>query len=388
MKVLSAFLLCFVCMILMASSVVPASYNLVQNAGTPLTRRSTLNCINGTTCADTGGVTTISSTAIAGNYSQSFTSQTSVVLTHNLNTLNVIVACYDTSTPPVQIIPNTTSITDVNDVTVTFSIAQSGYCTVNGLNVSGGGGGGGSTTNSGAYASLPAAGHSGNLYLVTDAPYLLRDNGAPWNAFYKGTAVRLGNGLSWTVVDNSGSSPGVSLSTTTGAMVLSSGQQASGDCFVGAYLAAPATPYNVDLGPFVANVPFVFYGMSLRDSATGNIITFRWNGTSNPQYIIDQWSAGGPGCGGGYNGNVYTGGTSITPTLGTGGCMRISNDGTTRKFFVSADCLNFTQVYSQSAGTYITETQVGFVGDNGNSVGANIATGATGNLFVYGAYVH
>ena len=125
---------------LLGSYVQQSSYNLVENSGTPLTRRTTLNCINGTTCADSGGVTTISSTAIAGNYSQSFTSQTSVVLTHNLNTLNVIVACYDTSTPPVQIIPNTTSITDVNDVTVTFSIAQSGYCTVNGLGGNVGGG--------------------------------------------------------------------------------------------------------------------------------------------------------------------------------------------------------------------------------------------------------
>jgi hypothetical protein len=68
--------------------------------------------------------------ASAPNYSQSFTSQTSVVLTHNLGTLNVTVECYDNSN--VQVSYSTFTVTDLNDVTVTFVSPQTGRCVVNG----------------------------------------------------------------------------------------------------------------------------------------------------------------------------------------------------------------------------------------------------------------
>ena len=77
----------------------------------------------------------------APNYSQSFTSQTSVVLTHNAGTTNVLVACYNSS--DVEIIPNSVTVTNANSVTVTFETAQTGRCVVNS---SGGGSGGGSGT--------------------------------------------------------------------------------------------------------------------------------------------------------------------------------------------------------------------------------------------------
>jgi hypothetical protein len=74
------------------------------------------------------------------NYSQSFTSQTSVTLTHNAGTTNVLVACYDSSN--VEIIPQSVTIASANSVTVTFGSATTGRCVVN----SSGGGGGGSGT--------------------------------------------------------------------------------------------------------------------------------------------------------------------------------------------------------------------------------------------------
>lgn len=79
----------------------------------------------------------VSAAAIAANYSQSFSSQTSVELTHNLNTSSVIVQCYDASSPPNKISPLNTALTDANNVTVTFSASQSGSCTVNGMGGSG-----------------------------------------------------------------------------------------------------------------------------------------------------------------------------------------------------------------------------------------------------------
>jgi hypothetical protein len=134
-------------LVIMGSSVIPSAYNLVESSGTPITRASTLNFTgSGVSVAGTATVTTVTISGGGGggsaNYSQSFTSQTSVALAHGLGTTAVLTDCYDTSVPPVQIFPNTVTVTNTNTVTVTFSVAQSGYCVVNGS-----GGGGGSSVN-------------------------------------------------------------------------------------------------------------------------------------------------------------------------------------------------------------------------------------------------
>jgi hypothetical protein len=71
-----------------------------------------------------------SASSIAPN-SYSFSSQTSVLITHNLATLNVIVQCYNAATPSVGISGKVTR-TDTNNITVEFLSAQSGSCVVNG----------------------------------------------------------------------------------------------------------------------------------------------------------------------------------------------------------------------------------------------------------------
>jgi len=115
------------------SGAITQAYQTIQDETSPLTQRSTLNFAGaGVTCADANPVTTCTVPGTpAGFYSQSFSSQTSVALTHNLNTTVVIVQCYDNSTPPVWIDWNTLALTDANDVTVTFTNAQSGICYVN-----------------------------------------------------------------------------------------------------------------------------------------------------------------------------------------------------------------------------------------------------------------
>jgi hypothetical protein len=66
------------------------------------------------------------------NYSQAFSSATTVTLTHNLGTENVLVSCYDSD--DIQIYPDTVDIGTVDpwDVVVTFEVAQTGRCVVNG----------------------------------------------------------------------------------------------------------------------------------------------------------------------------------------------------------------------------------------------------------------
>src|SRR5579863_3622647 len=72
-----------------------------------------------------------SASGVAPNYRQAFTNSTSVTLTHNLNSIDLVFACYDNSIVPLWILPKSAALTDVNDLTVTFASAQSGSCVVN-----------------------------------------------------------------------------------------------------------------------------------------------------------------------------------------------------------------------------------------------------------------
>lgn len=63
-----------------------------------------------------------------GSYTQSFTSQTSVTLTHGLGSKNILVACYDGSDQAIDW--NTLVATSTSAAAVTFTSAQTGRCTV------------------------------------------------------------------------------------------------------------------------------------------------------------------------------------------------------------------------------------------------------------------
>lgn len=117
-----------------ASYIIQSAYSLFQDEGIAVTRRATANFVGGgVTVTDTGTVTQISIPGAGTNYSQSFTNQTSVVLTDNLGTTNKIVQCYSEASPAVWIEPDSITLTDANNTTVTFSVAQSGTCVVNGF---------------------------------------------------------------------------------------------------------------------------------------------------------------------------------------------------------------------------------------------------------------
>jgi hypothetical protein len=138
--------------LLFASGIAPQAYSFILDNGTVETQRSKLNLIPGAnmavSCVDNVGAlrtdctftaSTSGGTALA-NYRQTFTTQTSVVLTHNAGTSAIIITCVDASSPPVVVIPQNIAYTDANNATVTFANSQSGACTVNSSGVSTGGG--------------------------------------------------------------------------------------------------------------------------------------------------------------------------------------------------------------------------------------------------------
>ena len=86
--------------------------------------------------------------ASTGNAAYVFTAQTSVTIpgtVHQFGTANLVVSCYDSSTPPQAVEPDKIQINPTSyNVTINFSTAQTGYCVVNGAgtaSVAGGGSG-------------------------------------------------------------------------------------------------------------------------------------------------------------------------------------------------------------------------------------------------------
>lgn len=67
-------------------------------------------------------------------YTESFVSQETWTVTHNLGTTDVIASVYDGSSPALEIIPDEIELTDANTVTVSFNKAQTGKIVVIGCN--------------------------------------------------------------------------------------------------------------------------------------------------------------------------------------------------------------------------------------------------------------
>jgi hypothetical protein len=97
-------------------------------------------------CTATNTWTVEGGGAATPNYSKPFTAATSLSMSgaeHLLNTRNLVVTCYDASTPAKVIEPDSITVDPVSyNVTVTFAQAQSGRCVLNGNSISGTGGSG------------------------------------------------------------------------------------------------------------------------------------------------------------------------------------------------------------------------------------------------------
>lgn len=126
---------------LLGSGALAGAYNLIQVGGVSAGRGSTLNFTGtGVSGCSTVGVVTTCTIAAGGsgiaNYRQTFTSQTSVALTHNLNTAAILVQCVDSG--GIVVIPNSITLTNSNTATVTFAVSTTGACSVNGGGTNGG----------------------------------------------------------------------------------------------------------------------------------------------------------------------------------------------------------------------------------------------------------
>ena len=171
--------------------------------------------------------------AVGGAYSSSFTAQTSVTIAgtaHQLNSANLLVTCYDTQTPAMEVEPNSVAVNATTfDVTVTFTTAQSGRCVVS----SGGAGGTGGGINLGASNTYVAGAKQTMAASATTAGLSVTPGALPTNAVAgdlavdanAGNVLKTFNGTSWSAAAGGGGAYAGSFTAQTSVTIAGTAHQ-------------------------------------------------------------------------------------------------------------------------------------------------------------------
>jgi hypothetical protein len=211
----------------------------------------------------------------------------------------------------------------------------------------------------GTYASLPAAGNAGAVYIPTDSFYtLLRDNGASWDHYINGRLV--------TPPDNSLFSDfnmsGASVITTNGGAVLTLPAAASTQ-FRGRTKTKTA-PYTITAAflPLVYPASFARIGLFFTDGTKTAVfgVAYHTSVTGNIALVSSKFT----------NSTTISADYSLSAhqTFGTLVWLRIADDSTNRICSFSSDGINFIPFHTVTRTDFLTPTSVGFGGDVENSV--------------------
>lgn len=208
------------------------------------------------------------------------------------------------------------------------------------------------TVLSGTYASRPAAGTLGRVYLPTDGFSLYEDNGTTWQAFgpiFPMTTPPLSSTFlsvnSPTLADNAG---GIYISQTNpgGTQTTRGIEEAISGNYTATIFVIPNFNIAASGATSITNAASLF----IRDSVGGTGTLFDWvlNDGDGVLFVVSHWN--------GFNTNTHTDVfiSNSTPALGTTGLyMRIQDDGTNHKFSYSRDGVNFYQVFSEPRTTFV-----------------------------------
>ena len=261
--------------------------------------------------------------------------------------------------------------TGTGSVVRAASPTLTGTMTVADLTVSGtctgcsGGGGGGALITRGAFGSVPGCSTTQFLYLTTDGPYEAHCDGS--------------SSLQWFIPEFGSLTPAANVTfggwinqstatrTTVGGSVRLEGTTASATLNA-QYIAIPSTPYTI-----------ITCLADLKAGQGGNRLSglFLSNGTTAASSDSITWGGQDENTGTGpYQWNDFLG--SFNAALGngvsTGGtsapvCLAISDNATTRKFFIGHDTSSLWLAFSQASNSYITPTHYGiFVSANTSGV--------------------
>lgn len=215
---------------------------------------------------------------------------------------------------------------------------------------------------SGAYASLPAASKAGKIYLPTDAPYVLRDTGADWQAWGPITRLTIPPSSGWSWVNQGGAT----LDDSGGAQTINA-PTTSGESARVRTRAAPATPYTITalVALDVLAVNYHNAGIGFRQSSDGKMSVIRWQTGDRVQPL--NWSTATS-----VSGNVGT--SVIGPWPVDRLWLRIADDGTNRTYSVSASGRVWRVLYTIGRTTFLTADEVCFYIDLQNATHSGAIT--------------
>jgi hypothetical protein len=373
-KLLKTFVVLIVTVaILYASGVAPAAYSLIMDEAGALARRSTVNFAGaGVTCVDNAGAlrtdcTIPGGTAAAGNYAKPFNSVSSLTITnaeHGFGHANLLVACYDNSSPPKYFQPSQVTINAATyQVDITFSGSSTGYCVVNGSS----GSGGGATIATGTYAALPGTCTAGNAYLPTDSFYDILRCGAgnAWAHFLNGKQ------LTPPINGDYADLNGPTVVTTNGGIAITAAATGN-DQIRGRIKASPGGSFTVEVAfiPLVLEKNFHGAGIVARQSSDGKLWTLAFTGDASTYSQIGSADWDSPTA---YNAGNF----AFTVAPSTVVYLRYREDATTRYASWSRDGQNFIELFSENKTTFLTADQIGII------VHENDATFGTTASFIH-----
>lgn len=209
-------------------------------------------------------------------------------------------------------------------------------------------------------ANRPSAGRSGALYIPSTGPLIQRDNGASWDSFgpfFKFTQPpAIG---SFTGINTSGG--GTATASDNGGSISVKKTAQGGINWTGWFKSAPSTPYTITAAMkcWAGRASFLpAFGLGFRQASDGaklHAISVVHNSNVVGTEVRNYTSA-------------TTVGTAKLAIFNSRDMdlwwMRIEDDGTNRKYYISVDGFTWFQLTSHSRTTDITPDQVGFFVDN------------------------
>lgn len=251
-------------------------------------------------------------------------------------------------------IESTSAVSHSNSVAVSHVITKGGLDTIIGDNCQ-----------RGAIASLPAAEKAGRIYVPSDCPVILRDNGSTWNAFGPVSPLAIVDPAIFTQF--TGGSGSTTFSSTYPMTITVNGSSPSGGHAV---IAIPSTPYEI--------LTCLDAGYQGFNNEWNYGIGFYMNGST----IATTWGAG-------YSGGAIKlrklgwtsyGGPNAEDTTWSSNLVmmpwrwfKVKDDGTTLYGYISQNGLDWALLSSEARSSRVTTpTHVGVFANNQSSSNAPV----------------
>lgn len=224
-----------------------------------------------------------------------------------------------------------------------------------------------------AYANLPSSGNTaGDAYVLDSDSLIYVWNGTAWPSSGSGIRVSTSTDTPPKIAD---------FATVVGSGCTLTDKIARLDVLLpntvfmhALYKTCPAPPYTVDAHvllnvPSVAGSDAVVAGLALTDGTKvrGYYMGFWGPSGATDKLSIDSWT----------NATTFGAQVSFQTLFKQFVCadhyVRITDDGATRRFWISADGKRYFQVYSEATNTYVTPVRCGLFFHNVNTTGTTAA---------------